>query len=167
MKILVAYYSRTGNTKKIAESIYQALEGERADIRPMGEIVSVDDYSLIFCGFPVEAHSVPLPAQSFLKSIGKEKKVALFSTHGSVKGGQMPREAIKSAAGIVQAEIIGSFTCKGEVGRDVIDQMMKSAQHCAWAREAESAKSHPDSADRDDAAFFAKSILKKIRGFNE
>ena len=91
MKTLVTYFSKTGNTRKVAEAIYQALDEGDKEIKPMQEVNSVSDYSLIFCGFPVHSHSVPVPAQNFLKKIPPESKAALFSTHGSTTKGQMPR----------------------------------------------------------------------------
>lgn len=165
MKILVTYFSKTGNTRKVAEAIYQALDEPDKEIKPMQEAESVDDYSLIFCGFPVHSHSVPVPAQTFLKKIPPRTKVALFSTHGSTKEGQMPKEAINNAIGIVKGGILGFYTCRGEVEEGIIERLMKEPQNRAWAVEAMSAKSHPDSADLEDARFFAMSIMKKVVPF--
>jgi hypothetical protein len=133
----------------------------------MQEVKYLADYSLIFCGFPVHSHSVPVSAQKFLKKIPSDSKAALFSTHGSMTKGRMPMEAINNAIGIVKAEVLGHFTCRGEVEEDVINRLMKEPQHQAWAREALSAKAHPDSADLEDARFFAKSIMKKALSFEE
>jgi len=165
MKILVAYYTKTGNTKKVAEAIYEALDKNDKTLKPMKEIEDVQGYDLIFCGFPVHAHSVPVAAQSFLKKIQPEAKVALFSTHGSKREGQMPKEAINNAVGLVKAEVLGSFTCRGGVEQEIIDELMNRPEHRAWAAEAQSAKSHPDRADLDDAQFFAKNIIKKALSF--
>ena len=63
-KTLIAYFSRTGNTKMVAEAIHRALGGNRklAAIEDAGPLA---DYGLIFAGFPVQAHRVPLPAERF------------------------------------------------------------------------------------------------------
>lgn len=167
MKILVTYYTKTGNTKKIAEAIYQALDKKDKDLKPLKEVEDIESYNLIFCGFPVHAHSVPVPAQNFLKKIQPAVKVALFSTHGARTEGQMPKEAIRNAIGLVKAEVLGSFTCRGEVDQTVIDELMSRPEHHAWAMEAQSAQLHPDSADLDDAQFFAKNIIKKAMSFAE
>lgn len=167
MKILVAYYSKTGNTRKVAEAIYKALDESDKEIKPMEEVESLDDYYLIFCGFPVHSHSVPLAAQSFLKRIHSGMMVALFSTHGSLPERQMAKEAINSAIGITKSDILGFFTCRGEVEEGLISRLLKDPQHKSWAMEAMSAKKHPDSADLEDAEFFARSIMKKILTFNE
>ena len=100
MKILVTYYSKTGNTKAVAEAIYEALGKEDKDIRPIKEVENTEDYPLIFCGFPIYAHSVPVPAQNFIKGIPSGTNLALFSTHGALREGKMPKEAIEHAIGL-------------------------------------------------------------------
>jgi flavodoxin len=82
-KTLVTYFSQTGNTKKIAEAIFEALEGEKA-IQPIDEIQQLEEYNLIFIGFPVHSHSVPFIIHDFIKNIPENKKIAFFSTHGSL-----------------------------------------------------------------------------------
>jgi flavodoxin len=165
MKILVTYYTKTGNTEKVAEAIHQTLENHAKELKPMKEIKDVEGYDLIFCGFPIHSHSVPVPAQNFLKKIPASAKVALFSTHGALTEGQMPKQAIHNAIGLVKGEVLGSFTSRGEVETEVIDELMNKPEHRAWAMEAQSAQSHPDSADLDDARFFAKDIIRKAEGF--
>ncbi|HPW68816.1 MAG: flavodoxin family protein [Desulfomonilia bacterium] len=167
MKILVAYYTKTGNTKKVAEGIYQALDKNDKELKTMKEVEDTEGYDLIFCGFPVHAHSVPVSAQNFLKKIPPSAKVALFSTHGSQREGQMPKEAIHNAIGLVKGEVLGSFTCRGEVEQEIIDGLVNRPEHRAWAMEARSAQSHPDSADLDDAQFFAKNMVRRAVGFTD
>ena len=43
MKTLVTYMSQTGNTKKIAEAIYETISGEK-EIKQLKEIDSLEDY---------------------------------------------------------------------------------------------------------------------------
>lgn len=38
MKFLITYYSQTGNTKKVAEAIYEALEEQDLKIIPFEEV---------------------------------------------------------------------------------------------------------------------------------
>jgi flavodoxin len=167
MKILVAYYSKSGNTRKVAEAIFESLDKEGKEIRPMKEVENPQDYNLIFCGFPVHAHSVPVAAQNFLKKIPQEAKVALFSTHGSLPEGRMPKEALNNAVSLVRSEVLGTFTCRGQVEPSIIEELTSKAEHRAWAMEAQSAQSHPDSADLDEARFFAGNMLKKYIGFKD
>jgi len=173
MKILVTYYSKTGNTKAVAQAIYDALDLkalalEDKEITPVGEVDDTKEYSLIFCGFPVYAHSVPVPVQNFIKTLKPGTKLALFSTHGSKTDGQMPKEAIHHAVGLAKdANILGSFTCRGKVASEIIDDLMSKPEHKAWALEAQSAQGHPDQADLEDAHVFARGTLKKAIGFKD
>ena len=97
-KILVTYFSRTGNTKKVADAIFETLEGDRT-IQSLDEVPSLEGYELIFIGFPVHSHSVPIRVEEFIKKLPAGKKVALFSTHGSLTGSRLSREALEHAVG--------------------------------------------------------------------
>ncbi len=167
MKILVTYYSKTGNTKAVADAIYEALGKKDKDIKPIEEARNIEDYSLIFCGFPIYAHSVPVPAQNFIKSIPSGTNLALFSTHGALREGKMSKEALEHAIGLAKdAKVIGTFNCRGKVPQDVLDSLMDKPEHRAWAQMTQSAKSHPDESDIGDAKTFALDILKKGEKFD-
>lgn len=164
MKILVTYYSKTGNTRKVAEAIQNALDGKNVYLEPINDTQAKDGYSLIFCGFPVHAHSVPLPAQEYIKSLKAGQKLALFSTHGSLRDGRMPKEAIENAIGIAKnTRLLGSFTCRGQVESEIIDALSDKPEHQAWAIEATSANGHPDEIDLEDAKLFALDMVKKAQ----
>lgn len=158
-KILVTYLSQTGNTKKIAEAIFESLEGDKT-IKPMDEVQDIEDYSLIFIGFPVHSHSVPYNMESFLRKISKGKKIALFSTHGSLPGGRLATEALEHAAVIAStAKVLGTFSCRGKVSMAALEVLSKSPEHKAWAEMAPSSQTHPDEGDLEDAKSFAKRIM--------
>jgi flavodoxin len=158
-KILVTYLSQTGNTKKIAEAIFEGLEGDKT-IKPMDEVQEIEDYSLIFIGFPVHSHSVPYKIESFLQKIPQGGKIALFSTHGSLPGGNLAREALEHAAVIAsKAKVLGTFSCRGKVSLAALEVLSKSPEHKAWTEMAASSQTHPDEGDIEDAKSFAKRIM--------
>ena len=108
MKPLVVYYSRTGNTKKIAEAISSALKCDSEEITdtkkrkgPVGYMIAGRDairksetkinpiqkdlgaYDLIIIGTPVWSWTVSTPIRTFLQQYKKQlKNVAFFLTHG-------------------------------------------------------------------------------------
>ena len=88
MKILVAYLSETGNTEKVAQEIFDSIPGEGKELLPLDVVPGTGDYDLIFCGFPVQVHSVPPKVETFIRTIPKGKKVAFLTTHGSLRGGE-------------------------------------------------------------------------------
>jgi flavodoxin len=108
MNTLVIFYSRTGTTKKVAESISKQLKAdieEIVDIKdrkgPMGYLFAGRDavrkrltkiqkikkdpkeYDLVVIGTPIWAWSVSVPIRTYLSENGVNlKKVAFFCTMG-------------------------------------------------------------------------------------
>lgn len=80
MKVLIAYMSRTGNTKKVAEAIYGAVP-EPKEISRCGDVKSLDGYDLSFLGFPMHVYGPDKKAKVFLETHAKDKTIALFITH--------------------------------------------------------------------------------------
>ena len=155
-KTLVTYFTRTGNTRLVAEAIFEALSGDKV-LAPMAETGDLAAYRLIVAGFPVQSHSVPYPAEAFLKSIPGGKAVALFSTHGSVTGSRLAREALEHASVLVRgARLVGTFSCRGKVSMKALEVLAQSPEHEAWADMAASAATHPDASDLEDARAFAR-----------
>jgi flavodoxin len=162
MKALVTYYSETGNTKKLAQAIYDALVIDK-EIKPVQEALTVEGYDLIFYGFPTQTHSVPPKAMSFITRLPKGQKIAFFSTHGSLRGGILPRQAFEHAVSLAaNVNVVGHFGCRGQVKTELIEALMKIPAHEAWANEAQSAAGHPDEHDLADGKSFALEMLDKI-----
>ena len=162
MKALVTYYSETGNTEKIARAIYEAIHIEK-ELKPIKDVQNARGFDIIFCGFPCHTHSVPGKAQSFIKNLPESQKVAFFSTHGSHRDGQLPKQAFEHALGMAaQAKVLGHFGCRGKVDRKIIDALMKKPEHQAWAEEALSAEGHPDHHEIADAKKFAADMITKL-----
>jgi flavodoxin len=158
-KTLVAYFTRTGNTELVAEAIFEALPGDKT-LKPMAEVGDLAPFTLIFAGFPVQTHSVPYPAETFLKGIPEGTKVALFSTHGSVTGSHLSRQALEYASVLIaRAKLVGTFSCRGKVSMKALDVLKQSPEHEAWADMAASASTHPDAHDLEDARAFARWIM--------
>ncbi len=158
-KTLVTYFSRTGNTKLVAEAVFEALGGEK-EIKPMAEAGDLASYGLLFVGFPVHAHSAPYHAEIFLKRVPPGKKIALFSTHGSVMGSRLSVEALEYASVLVsRARLLGTFSCRGKVSMQALEVLMRSPEHVAWADMAASAATHPNARDLEDAKAFAGRIM--------
>jgi flavodoxin len=157
--ILVAYYSLTGNTRTVAEAIYDALPQSKA-IQPISGVKSVAGYDLLFIGFPVESHSVPYKVEKFLESIPQGTKIALFSTHGSALGSRLSREAIEHAAVVTShTRLISTFSCRGKVSPQALEALAHSPEHEAWVDMAASASSHPNEDDLAEARAFARRVL--------
>lgn len=159
MQVLVTYYTQTGNTEKVARAVYEAVGGKK-EIMAVSDVKNVAGYDVIFCGFPVHAHSVPAKMAFFIERLPDGQKVAFFCTHGSLRGGPLPRQALEHAAGLAgKLKILGSFACRGKVSEKIIEALMAKPEHRAWAEEARGAVLHPDENDLADARAFAKQVM--------
>lgn len=115
-KVLIVYFSLTGNTKKVANIMKDTAKGDIFEIQPdfdyskvtsrtemeeLGQkqvdegfqpelknsVKNIEEYDLIIIGSPVWWYSVTPPVMSFLSQYDlKDKKVAPFCTCGSVAG---------------------------------------------------------------------------------
>jgi flavodoxin len=165
MKTIVTYMSQTGNTKRIAESIFEGLEEEK-DLREMGEVSSLDGYDLAFVGFPIMGNGVPEPAEKFLKSSASGKKVALFMTHAVPEGFESLEGWIGKCKDAASAsEIVGVFDCQGELAQPMIEALLQSddPQMRAFAEIGPMTKGQPDESRIGKARDFAKEIQAKAR----
>jgi flavodoxin len=115
-KILVAYFSWSGNTRSIAQQIHQrtdsdlfeiqcvkpyssnyntcldeALRDQRANARPAlkTHVKNMTQYDVIFLGYPNWWASIPAPITSFLDEYDlKDKTILPFCSHGGGRFGQ-------------------------------------------------------------------------------
>ncbi|MDR3310776.1 MAG: flavodoxin domain-containing protein [Oscillospiraceae bacterium] len=97
-KILIAYFSQTGNTKKVAEAIAAKTGGELADIAGPATPPASDlsAYDVVFVGTPNWAATFPPQVKDFLLSLNLAgKKLAVFVTHGRGGLGNIPDDLAK------------------------------------------------------------------------
>jgi flavodoxin len=159
---LVTYFSLTGNTRQVAEAIFEEVTGDKV-LRTMSETGDPAAYGLVFAGFPVQSHSVPYPVEVFLKKITRGQRVALFSTHGAMTGSPLSREALEYASVLAaKAKLLGTFSCRGRVSMKALEVLRESPEHEVWAGMAASAATHPDARDLEEARAFARWILSLV-----
>jgi flavodoxin len=162
MKTLVTYYSESGNTEKLAKAIYEGLEATDNEIEQISDSTSFEEYDVIFVGFPVHGSSVPSKAEKCLRRIPEGKMLAIFGTHGSLRGGPLAISAFHYAITLApKANIIGTFACRGEVNAGLLEKLMNKAEYKFWALEAQSALGHPDNGDLEDGKQFAELMITK------
>jgi len=96
----------------------------------------------------------------FLQAIPQGKKIALFATHGSLRGGEKAISAFYAALSLTGGRtILGTFGCRGQVKFQLLDEWIEKPQERSWALEAQSAHGHPDLVDLEDARAFADLML--------
>ena len=116
MKTLVAYFTQTGNTRQVAEAIFETLPEGKA-IAPIGELADLEGYDLVFFGFPIQAGRPAKDAAEFFEPRGKGKRVAVFITHGAPEDAERVGpwlEGVRDFTAAAGAELVGLFDCQGE-----------------------------------------------------
>ncbi len=87
MKTCVVYFSRTGNTKRMAEAISDLLKAPTFDLASSEPSV-VENYDLLILGTPVEGFRPAKETAAFVERLpkGEGKKTILFCTYILWKG---------------------------------------------------------------------------------
>ena len=158
MKRIIIFFSASGNTKKIAETVQKVLKCDKIELKLKKEIPingflkifwffkqvllkakpqllplekDFKDYDLIIIGTPVWANSISSPIRSFLKSYKiSEKKIALFCCSASGSGRGKPIEILLQSLRGNKVVSKASFT---EPKKDNSEQTIKKAK--GWAKE--------------------------------
>ncbi len=165
MKVIIAYMSQTGNTRKIAEAIFQEIQEEK-EIKELNEIDDLEGYDLAFVGFPVHGFGAPEEAKSFLEKHCRGKKIALFVTHGAPEhSGDLKPWLEKCREAASGADVIDMFNCQGELAQYVSDELLKSdnPQFRAYGEAGPSTRGQPDAARVERARVFAREIMERIK----
>jgi len=136
MKIAVRYYTKTGNTKRLAEAIAKAVGAEALPISaPVTEPVDI-----LFLGNSYYAFTIDPEVRTFVASLDKEKvgRIVNFGSAAMMNSTWKKIKAVADQAGIRMDE--REFHCKGEF----------KGIH----------KGKPDEADLQAAAAFARKIAE-------
>ncbi len=136
MKVAVRYYTRTGNTRRLAEAIAKAAGVQAEPITtPVSEQVDV-----LFLGNSYYAFNIDPEVRNFIRSLDKSKvgKIVNFGSAAMMNSTWKKVKAEADKAGIPMDE--REFHCKGEF----------KGIH----------KGRPNEEDLKDAADFAGKILR-------
>ncbi len=170
LKILVTYFSQTGNTEKVARSIYEGCQGEDVDLKPIKEVDPSDlkNFDLVFLGSGIYASRVN-KALSDLVAAAQELplKFIFFSTHASKEAYQDGFKVVKKKIA-ESSQIIDEFDCCGDnigvpeamrkamLERLPEDKRKEAEEHQQWL------KGRPNEEDLQNAKNFAQSVIKKL-----
>jgi flavodoxin len=164
MKVLVAYKSSTGNTKKVAEAIYEEISAEK-EIKPIADVNDIRSYDLAFLGFPTHGYGPDKKTKKLLKRLCTNgRKVALFVTHAAPESEPEVSEWMdkfkQAAAG---AEVVGLFDCQGELSKGA-KFIMKISPNKKLRSDAkrDNSKGQPDQARLEKARSFAMETMSRV-----
>ncbi|MFZ7128079.1 MAG: flavodoxin family protein [Desulfobacterales bacterium] len=163
MKALVVYSSQTGNTRKLAEALYSAMDCEKA-IRPVEEAPDPSGFDFVAVGFWLKAGMPDAKSAAYLERLG-EVDLFLFATHGAAADSEHAKAGIAAARELAsKARLRGTFNCQGIVAPHVLEKASKKEQPPVWLKDAPSASRHPDERDVHGLLeAFRKSALEAVK----
>jgi len=158
-KILVAYFSHSGNTREIANQIHQMVGGDIFEIQAVNpypkeydavvkqarheldsgykpalktKVENIKSYDVIFIGYPIWMGTVPAPVKTFLSEYDlSEKTIVPFCTHG---GGGPGRSVTDVSKLCPKSTLLDSF--------EILGSNVKTAQSevSEWLRRIKTTK---------------------------
>lgn len=127
MKGIIIYSSRTGNTKRMAEKIYDILKDKYEmtikDINDVEDERETKEYEFVLLGAWIDKGTVDNKAMKFLKKVENEK-VGLFATLGAMPDSEHGKKVIKNLKELLKnKESLGEYICPGLVDSDLINKL--------------------------------------------
>lgn len=169
MKKLIVVSSRTGNTLKVANAIYEELS--ECDLVKTEKLLSLDnskintdDYDVIIAGFWLDAGHIDDFSEQFIPSV-KNKKVILFGTLGGDPKSDGANVIMDRTIESLDKSciLLGHFWIQGKIALDVIELMYSHQPDLKDNKEHQErlkrASSHPDENDLKKAVGLVRKLL--------
>jgi len=167
MKVLVAYMSKTGNTKKVAEAIFEEISDEK-EIKPIDEVDSIEGYDIAFLGFPIHQMGPDKKTAHLMeKHCVTGRNVVLFITHAAPEESpDLPPMIEKFRQAARGSNIIDMFDCQGELDKTTkrIMSILPNAKLRQCARQ-DNSKGQPDKTRLDGASAFSRNVMKRLHEY--
>jgi len=170
MKVLVTYFSQSGNTEKIAKSICEeAAKVSDADLKKLEELTPdmVAEYDCIFMGSPLHSGSLAAPIKeclSVLKATSGQQ-MAGFITHMAPVYPEQDMDAfaepMKAACKEKGIEFKGCFDCQGFLAESMHGPVQKklNMEDDQWAEVVKQMTGRPNQQDVDNAKAFVRGLI--------
>lgn len=170
MKVLVTYYSQSGNTEKIAKAICEeAAKAGDADLKKLEELTPdmVAEYDCIFMGSPLHAGSLAAPVKECLGALKttSNQQMAGFITHMTPAYPDQDMEAfaepLKTACREKGIEFKGCFDCQGFLAEPMHAPVQKklNMDDDKWAEMVKQMTGRPNQEDMENAKAFVKKLF--------
>ncbi|MDH5448688.1 MAG: flavodoxin domain-containing protein [Candidatus Bathyarchaeota archaeon] len=174
MKVLVAYYSETGNTEKVARAISEeASKDHEAYLEKIEDVTAdaLNNYDLVFLGSACHSTDLAAPVKRILNAIPHSPKFKLagFFTHATSSGG-FNRWASKCILSFQETskekriDFKGYYNCQGAPSPPIQEFIKREIITSAaeWEGYFEEVMNHPTTEDLHKAREFARDILSQL-----
>lgn len=165
MRYAVIYQSKSGNTRLLAEQIYETLNTEEKEIIDIDITTEIPDADVYFVGFGIHNRFCSMDVLDTLEQISGGQ-IALFATCGYLPTEQykVNLETHMEAWLPEDADYLGMFLCQGTVEMDrrkiMIGQMPSKEKELEHMFELGSV--HPDQEDITSITDFAIDIQTQV-----
>jgi hypothetical protein len=161
MKTLVVYSSQTGNTKKLAEAVFQILPEEKT-LCHISQAPNPDGFDLVVLGFWLQAGKPDPKSSEYLAKLS-DQHLFLLATHGAAADSEHAKEAMDIARSIPSAaRVIGQFNCPGEVNPAHLEKARRKDPQPVWVKDAHKAVGHPDGGDIEGLTAAVQACIPNI-----
>lgn len=164
MKVLVTYMSKTGNTKKVADKVFNTLTGDKA-ITKLDITKDISTFDFIIIAFPIMNMGIPENVNSYVRSMPKGKKIALCMTHAMSSNNPMLKKLLKTCIdATVNLTLIDYFHCQGELSKEVASYLKKNQDPKlrAFGEMQAGTIGYPGGKELNDASAFTIKLMKEL-----
>ena len=171
MKVLVAYFSMSGNTEKLAKAIHgEASKNHESYLKKVDDVEPkwLNKHDVLFIGSPTHAGELSAAVKKFMTGLPKSPKlkVAAFITHASPDRAEYQKcfTALEAFAKEKGFTLLGCCDCQSRLAPE-IQPYVKEARKASDAEFAEMMKrieKRPNATDLRNARKFAREMLAKV-----
>ncbi|MFX0078588.1 MAG: flavodoxin family protein [Candidatus Hermodarchaeota archaeon] len=182
MKVLIAYYSETGNTERVARAMWEAVSEEHEVTLTTVPELSVDvfdGFKLVVLGAAVHDSDLAKPLKRLLEALPMNPRFNLagFATHAVyVPDGSAHKEELherwagkcllsfEDTCREKSIQFLGYFHCQGAASQPIEEFIHREiiTVEEEWKEYLPELRKHPTPEDLQNAKDFARKIIDKL-----
>lgn len=168
----IVYFSKTGNTKKIAEAMFES-NPSIFDLIDGSTKPDLSDYSLIVFGYWAARGGPEVDAQEVMKTVSN-KPVILFQTLGEEDMGSHAMSCAANGGASLgeNCKVWGVFSCRGAIDPKLLEAMKNAPPNMPYYASPENlakwslSANHPNEDDCKAAQAFIKRVVERFEMFS-
>ena len=167
MKHAILYYSRSGNTRELAEQIYVTLPEEDKVIDDIQKSSAIPTADMYWIGFPVSNMNCPAEVMTLLEEL-ENTRIALFATSGLAPVPNYKSLVEKRTMNWLSSscEYLGMFMCQGKTENSqkelIAADFSNNSDNIMEMLNA--GDTHPNDEDYDNLSEFCDKIAGVLNG---
>ncbi|MBC2577821.1 flavodoxin family protein [Peptostreptococcus russellii] len=127
MKIAIVYSSLTGNTKKLAEGVFNKIPSNfEKSIFNENDEYDLSEYDIVIPAFWIDRSFPNKSMKNFISKL-KNKKIFFMGTMGFFPDSKHGRDCAENTLSIIDesCEVLGYFICNGKVDMNLLKNISK------------------------------------------